>query len=447
MSPHPGRLGQTAIVIGASLGGLLAARTLSAHYERILLLERDTFPQSGQNRKGVPQGPHAHALLARGREVLEQFFPGLTAALVAQGALIPDLGDSVHWFNNGVYHCQYISGLLGLGVSRPALEAEVRARVLALPNVSISENCDVLGLTTDAAQARVTGVHLIRRAAGSAVETLTADLVVDACGRGSRSPAWLEALGYDRPQEEEVRINVGYATRYYRQEPQVQNFIIASTPPGTRGAVLLLQEDNRMVVTLAGFLGDHPPADEAGFLEFARSLPAPEIYHAIREAQPLTDVLRFKYPASLRRRYERLMRFPEGYLVFGDALCSFNPVYGQGMTACALEAETLQACLRSGSEQLAQRFFAQAARVIDIPWRLAVGNDLRRPEVAGPRSAQTRFINWYIGKLHIAAQRDPRVAAAFLSVLNLMAPPASVMGLPIALRVLWGNLGRPQSAA
>lgn len=458
MTTQHHNLGREAIVIGASIGGLLAARVLADHYDHVTILERDRFPEVGQNRKGVPQGQHTHGLLARGREVLEDLFPGLTDSLVAQGALLKDLGADIGWFNLGAYHCRYTSGLLGLAVSRPRLEAAVRTRVLALPNVDAIEGCDVLGLVTEAghpqgsdpAGCRVTGVRMIRRQAGSAEEVRTADLVVDAAGRGSRSPAWLDALGYARPREEQVKIGVGYATRTYAWDTNratPDGIVMASAPPDTRGGVMLVQEGGRFIVTLMGYLGDAPPTDEAGFLEFARSLPAPEIYDAIKHAAPLTDVVAFKYPSSLRRRYERLARFPEGYLVYGDALCSFNPIYGQGMTARALEALALRDCLRQGTASLAPRFFRQASRVIDIPWSLAVGNDLRYAEVEGPRDAKVQFTNWYVSKLHVAARHDPEVARAFLKVINLMAPPPSVMSPRIALRVLRGNLAPRKLAA
>jgi len=171
-------------------------------------------------------------------------------------------------------------------------------------------------------------------------------------------------------------------------------------------------------------------------------MPTRDIYDAIRDAEPLTPITAFKYPASARRRYERLARFPEGYLAFGDALCSFNPIYGQGMTAAALEALALHGCLRAGTDSLARRFFAEAARVIDIPWSMAVGNDLRFAQADAPRTPLIRFLNWYMSKLHPVAWNDPVVAAAFLRVVNLMAPPPSLMRPAIAWRILCGQVQR-----
>jgi len=432
-----------AVVIGASMGGLLAARALADFYDRVTLLERDSFPAIGQNRKGVPQGQHTHGLLARGREVIEHFFPHITDELVARGATLRDLGAEVRWVHDGACHHQGASGLNGLALSRPLLEGVVRARLLHLPNVSAIEQCDVEGLVTEGQS--VTGVRIVRRASGGE-EVRHADLVVDASGRGSHTPQWLEAMGFERPIEEKVQIGVGYATCTYRIKGDaadaMQGIVIGAMPPNTRVGVLLRQEGDRFIVTAAGYFGDYPPTDPAGFVEFVRRMPTLDIYDAIRDAEPLTPITAFRYPASTRRRYERLDRFPEGYLAFGDALCSFNPIYGQGMTAAALEALALHGCLRAGTDSLARRFFAEVARVIDIPWSMAVGNDLRFAQADAPRTPLIRFINWYMSKLHPVAWNDPVVAAAFLRVVNLMAPPPSLMRPAIAWRILCGQVQR-----
>ncbi len=197
------------------------------------------------------------------------------------------------------------------------------------------------------------------------------------------------------------------------------------------------------MLTLAGLLGDHPPTDEAGFLDFAGTLPAPDIYDMIKNAEPLTSPEPFKFPASARRYYERLQKFPEGYLVFGDGICSFNPIYGQGMSVAALQAAELQNALKEDSDGLAFRFFRNAAKAIDGPWTIAVGGDLRYPEVDGPRTPILKFINWYLGKLHIAARADPKLTFAFQRAAQLLDPPTSLLKPGVALRVMRGNLLGP----
>ena len=440
-----------AVIIGASMGGLLAARALADRFEQVTLLERDVFPPPGEQRKGVPQGRHAHVLLSRGREILEGFFPGLTQGLIDQGALLGDVTADARWFIDGGYHRRFASGLMALCVSRPCLEAEVRARLLSLPNVRAIERGDVLGLATTADRTRVTGVRLIRRTAGSAEEIVAADLVVDASGRGSRTPYWLEALGYLPPDEERVRAGIGYTTRLYRREPRhlAGDFaaIVVAASRTKRGGVILAQEGDRWIVSLGGYAGDHAPTDGDGFLAFAKSLAAADIYEVMREAEPLSEPAVYTFPASQRRRYERLARFPDGLLVCGDAICSFNPVYGQGMTVAALEAVALQECLAQETPELARRFFSQVAGLVDGPWRIAAGGDLRFPEVDGPRSPAVRFGNWYLGKLHVAARRDANVALAFQEVANLVAPPSHLLRPEVVLEVTRGALRPLQHAS
>jgi 2-polyprenyl-6-methoxyphenol hydroxylase-like FAD-dependent oxidoreductase len=431
-------------VIGASVGGLLAARVLADYYDEVTVLERDDLPDANEPRKGVPQGRHAHGLLARGREVLEQLFPGFSEEMVGQGAMFGDVVDDVLWFNHGVYLNNAPSGLQGLLISRPMLENGVRRRVLQLPNVRLRLQSDAAQPAFDRSGNRVTGVRVdARDGSDGAAEQLAADLVVDASGRGSHSPAWLDAEGYNRPREESIQVNIGYMTRLYRRRPEhlggKRAAILAACRPDWRLGVILAQEDDRWIVTLGGYFGDYAPADDVGFIEFARSLQKPEIFEVIRSAEPLTPPTQYHFNTNLRRHYEELTRFPQSYLAFGDALCSFNPIYGQGMTVAGMEALALRDCLAAGSLDLARRFFQAAARLIDVPWQIAVGSDLQHPKVPGKRPPQVRFINWYLAKLYRAGQRDPLLATRFLEVANLMKQPAALMEPRVALRVWKGN--------
>ena len=435
--------GKRAIVVGASIGGLMAARALSDHYEEVTIVERDALGDSREPRKGVPQGRHAHGLLARGSRTLEQLFPGFTDEILAEGARSSDIVNGCMWSNFGAVLKMATSDVRGFLVSRPTLENAVRRRVARLPNVRLRASTEAVEPEFDARRGRVTG--LLMRPVGQSArgETLSADLIVDASGRGARSPAWLERMGYTKPVEEAVRVDIGYMTRVYKRKPEhlpgLEAVLVAACPPDWRVGVILAQDGDCWIVTLGGYFGDRVPDDPAGFLAFAGSLQRREIYDVIKDAEPLTDPTPYTFNASLRRRYERLARFPEGFLVFGDALCSFNPIYGQGMSVAAIEALALSQCLAQGEANLAGGFFAAAAKTIDVPWRMAVGADLAHPGVEGPRPIPVRFINWYISNLFRAGAYDPALATRFLEVSNLLRPPPSLFEPAIAWRVWRGR--------
>lgn len=450
-NPSSSPLGRRAIVLGASMAGLLAARVLAERFDEVCLLERDALPGGPAARKGTPQAQHAHGLLARGRLILESLFPGYTAALVAQGALTGDLLANAPFVAGGRRFARGPSADTGLACSRLAIEAELRKRVLVLPRLRAFMEVDVLQPTFDGASGRVTGVRLLQRASG-AQETLAADLVVDCTGRASRTPAWLREWGYEPPLEERVPVGIGYATAYLRREPHhapgIAALIFTATPQLPLPGVLLAHEPApdgvpRWVVTLGGYAGDHPPATLEGMRERARRMGDATLAQLLEEAEPLGPVTRYNFPHSQRRRYERLARFPEGYLVLGDGIASFNPVYGQGMTVAACEAIELRRALSSGLAGLRQRFFARAAKVIDVPWQLAVGADLAIPQVPGARPLAVRFVNAYLARLFRAAPHDPVVALAFARVAHLMAPPPHIFAPHIVARVLWHSRRRP----
>ncbi len=432
-----------AVVIGGSMAGLLAARVLSDHFQTVTIIERDPLPDSPQQRRGVPQGRHTHGLLASGSGIIEQLFPGIWGTLVSDGAVDGDVVASSRWFFEGGFLARPAStDLRGLLMSRPMLEDAVRRRVLALPNVQRMENAAVEALTVDDRKQRVTGVRVGK-------ESLIADLVVDATGRGSRSPRWLEEIGFPKPAEEQVQVSICYTTRVFRRRENDLDgdlaVIIPSTPVSKCGGVMLAQEGNRWTVTIFTHFGSPVPEDLDQFREAARCLPSTLLYDVIRDAEPIGDAAATRFPASVRKRYERLDRFPAGYLVFGDAICSFNPIYGQGMSVAALEAVELKKTLESNAPDLARAFFRRAAKVIDNPWSIAAGSDLRIPETVGPRTGAVKFINWYLAKLHKAAHTDPVAAVAFLRVANLLAPPPSLMSPAIASRVLLASL-RPSKS-
>jgi len=440
------KCGKQAIVIGGSFAGLLAARVLSDHFDRVTLIERDEMNDRPEARKGQPQVRHPHTVLANGLNVLTRYFPDLPDALRKGGASITDVGTAIRWHVSGGYRRQFKSGVYFALASRPFLEWEVRRRVFSLPNVSAVDRSTVTALLSSGKGGRVTGVRTVRRGENSREEEWAAELVIDATGRGSAGLRWLEALGYAGPEENAVKIGLGYTTRIYRRRPGdlvgAELIIIAAAPPGTKRAGLFApMEDDRWNVSLVGWGGDHAPADEAGFLEFARGLAAPDIYNILPHLEPLTDFFHHKTPSNLRREYQKLTRFPGGYLVLGDAIASFNPFYAQAMASAALQAAVLDEVLtgRGPLDTLWKPFFKRTAKVVDLAWALAAGQDFNFPETRGRKIRGTNLKNAYMAKLQRATQRDTVVYGAFLRVANLLAPRKSLFQPPIMWRVLRGG--------
>jgi 2-polyprenyl-6-methoxyphenol hydroxylase-like FAD-dependent oxidoreductase len=443
-----------AVVLGGSLAGLLAARALSGAYRDVIVVERDELglEVNSEPRRGVPQGRHVHGLLASGLRAIEELLPGSRDEVAAAGVPVGDMSRNVRLCPNGRRMRQTDIGLLGLAPSRPFLENYVRSRVAALPNVELRSGTDIVGLTATPDAGRITGARVQSHrpsrgdgdgdgtgGGGGRVEVIDADLVVDATGRGSRTPRWLTELGYERPTEERLDVNLTYTTRTYRIPTDALDgdivILIGPTVQRPRGGVIQIAEQDRAIVTLFGILGDHAPTDDEGFLAFAKTLPLPDLYEALQDAEPLDQPVLIRFPASVRHRYDKLRRFPAGLLVIGDAACSFNPMYGQGMSVAAVEALLLRDHIAAGGPRW-RRFFATIRPVVDVPWRISVGGDLSFPDVPGKRTAMDRIMNRYIARLHAAGERDLTVATTFIRVSNLIAPMPMLLRPDIVLRVL-----------
>jgi 2-polyprenyl-6-methoxyphenol hydroxylase-like FAD-dependent oxidoreductase len=423
------------------MAGVLAARVLADHAKDVVVIERDRFPPIGDQRKGVPQGRHVHGLLYAGSQVIEDLFPGVMDEMVAAGGMRADVADGFGWIHEGHPHVRYTSGLQGITASRPFLEGHIRRRLLALGNVRVLDEHDATELLWDGD--RVSGVRFTRRG-DKTTETLDADLVIDATGRGTRVVKWLAEHGFTPPEDETVNVGLRYASRWFRRAAgDNRGCLVTPRPPGTRFGIVVATEGDRYLATVGSYHDEQLPDDTAGFLEFARSLPTAHIYDVVACADPIGDVDHYRFPTSQRRRFERMPRFPDGLLVIGDALCSFNPVFGQGITVAALEARLLGKLLADGGGQLPRRFFRGAAKLIDTPWDIAVGSDLRFPAVNGKRTLLVRFLHWYLPRLHVVARNDRDVAFAFQRVGNLLSPPPALL----APAVLWKVLFRGGRAA
>lgn len=440
-----------AVVIGGSIAGLFAARVLSDHFNLVSIVDRDRFPDQPVPRKGVPQAHHIHVVLARGQRVFEQLLPGLGGELTAAGAITLEWGYDSLIFTLGVWMPKTRTGLFTHICSRDLLEFTIRRRVSGLGNVRFLEERDVIGLQTDESRARVTGVRTRSRRRAITLpegEDLRADLVVDASGRASRASEWLQELGYPAPVETTVNSYLGYASRVYEQPSNFSAdwkfLVLRGQPPHiVRGGVLYPIEGGRWLVTLAGAGRDYPPLDDAGFLNFAQTLgEVPLLYEVIRDARPLTNPNGYQRTDNRWRHYERLTRWPENFVILGDAVCAFNPLYGQGMTVAALDALTLDECLHYSTRRndpggIAQRYQRAMSKNLSTPWLMATGEDFRVPQTEGAHPGRTlRAMHAYMDKLIYVCSRSPKVFQTYTEVAHLIRPLYVLFRPDIVMRVL-----------
>ncbi|TRW82879.1 2-polyprenyl-6-methoxyphenol hydroxylase-like oxidoreductase [Mycolicibacterium sp. 018/SC-01/001] len=438
------------------MAGLLAARVLTDFYDRVTLVERDVLDDTSCARRGVPQGKQPHAMLARCGQIIDELLPGACTELIADGAHVWSDGDLSRVYTRLGGHLVVRSGYIPdpsaltiMYASRPLIERHVRRRVRALPQVTIMDGHAFDGPVLD--DGVLAGVRT-RARADNEMHSLTADLVVDATGRGSRTPVFLEALGYSRPPEDRLEVNVNYVSMPVRIPSAALHedlFIDMFAPGRTRGFAMSRCEGETWIV-LVGTLGrdTKPPASRTELIEQARHLMPAHAFDALCSGEPLADIALHRFPASRWRRYDTMDRMPAGLLVTGDAVCSFNPIYGQGMTVAAIEAMALRDSLRRGPADLPRRFHRSAAKGIEVAWRTALSSDLSLPEVDGARTPVTKMTNAYIDRVLRAAETDPWVAQEFLLVTGMIAPPTRLLRPAMVRRVLTSSLrGRRKPGA
>ena len=441
---------RTAVVIGAGMAGLLSAAALAPRVDRVVVLDRDHLPAGAQARGGTPQCTHSHGVLASGSAAMEALLPGLRAELVARGAFSEgDLGTTSRWWVGGGLIADCAVGRPGMAVSRVLLESAVRDRVRALDAVTVRDEVDVAGLHPGP-DGGVAGVRVLDRADGAAAETIAADLVVDASGRTGRTETWLRAGGWPSPEVETVDVGVRYVTTHVAaREDDLDGrraSICAATPEVPRAGVAIRQEGGTWTITLVGYADSRPPLDADGVRAFARTLASPDLTALLDGREPLARPRAFRFPSCRRRRFDQRPGMPRGYVAIGDTVCSFDPAFGQGMSVAALEATALAEEIDRGGAGIEERLHRRCAAIVDGPWRIVVGADLLIPGVRGEAPPGHAMISTYLRRVQLAARRDPVVAAAFLRVVNLLAPPPSLMAPAIAWRVLRGGIREPAPA-
>lgn len=399
---------RTAYIIGASIGGLLAAAALSERFGRVVLLERDDLADGDRGRRGVPQSRHIHGLLSRGLDAMETLLPGLTDQVVEAGAPTGDLLEDFQWLADGHRLPRVKSGLRGLSATRPFLEGHIRTRVAALPGVEFRTGRTVTGLIA-APDGRITGV------ATDAGDLTGADLVVDASGRGSRSRRWLVDLGYPEVEVENLDINLTFVSRYFKADGQDLGArlgtLSGSYPERPYGMNLAMVENGMVQLTISCIAGSPPPKDHEEMLALAERLDEEVALPLLRTAEPLSPISSMRFPREQRVRFDRMDRFPDGFLPVGDAVCSFNPTFGQGMTLAGLQALLLR-------ERVDVGYLAEAAKLAEVPWAMVSSNDRRY----GPDAVRDP----YTKRLREALPGNPALATIYLKVANLVLPPTAL---------------------
>lgn len=433
-----------AVVIGASVAGLSAAAALAGHADRVTVVDRDALPGEPGARKGTPQARHLHSLMASGQRALDDLLPGVLDDLVAAGA-VPVSAPADNLWLSPVGWCARFPGTHTVpSASRDLLDWVLRRRVAALPGVGFTTRADVTGLLADPGGAAITGVRLRHRGSG-ADEELRADLVVDASGRGTRTPHLLADLGHGLPRRSEVDSRAAYSSRFYRVPADFGGdwrcISLGNEPPRTtRGGALIQVDGDRWLVSLFGYLGDHPPTDEAGFLEFARSLRHPVLHDVISAAEPAGPIHGFARLANQRWHFEEVDPWPTGLLVLGDAACALNPVYAQGMSVAAMSAVVLREHLDRSPGDVdcgkAQRALAVAA---DRAWTVAVGAD--HALLTGPDAEvdeESRRIGEHMDRVLRVALVDPHVNKVFFDVMMMLEEPSRLFAADIVDRAVGG---------
>jgi 2-polyprenyl-6-methoxyphenol hydroxylase-like FAD-dependent oxidoreductase len=438
-------IGKQAVVIGAGMAGLTAAGALSDRFDRVVVLERDTLPSEPAHRAGTPQARHVHALLISGQRALSELFPGFEQDLARAGAVPLRAGLDVRVERPGYDPFpQRDLGWFGYAASRPTIERAVRRRVESLGNTTLYQRCRVQEVLATPNGDEVTGVRYEN--GDGASETIAADLVVDASGRGALTLALLQSIGRPLPEETTIGIDLGYATCVFAIPDDASTdwkgvMTFGQAPQNSRGGLMLPLEGNRWMATIGGRHGDGPPGDAEGFLTYAKALRTPTIYNAISRAKRLDGVARYGFPQSVRRHFERLDVFPRGLLPIGDAICHFNPVYGQGMSVAALEACLLQRLLeRLGEDSnpiaaLGPAFFAEVQTLIETPWSVAI-LDFVFPDTRGQRPADFETtLKFGIALTRLAAE-DPAVHKLTIEVQHLLKPRSVYRDPTLVQRVL-----------
>ena len=430
---------EKAIVIGGSIAGLLAAHVLSDHFEEIILIEKDNYVEDDKIRNGIPQANHVHILLVKGREILQDFFPELEKDLVKKGAnKIDFLNDSRYRLPSG-WAPKFNSGIVTFTCTRTLLENTLRHQIQKNSKIKIEKGKQITSLVLE----KSNKISLKTKEN----EEIHGDLIVDCTGRNTKTPSWLEDIGFPKPKETKIDSFVGYATRRYippkndRKWKMLAIFNKPTTNPRT--GVIYPIEDGKWLVGLYGIGKNYPPTDEKGFLEFTKNLESKELYDALKDATPDSEIHGYRIQGSRKYHYEEMLRWPENFIVLGDAVSVFNPYYGQGITSAALGAKTLDDLLKNSKieKDFTQKFQKRLAKTVSLPWILGTSEDIRWPTTLGKRpDAITRLVQNHAQKVLLLAPKSTLATKSFLQMMHMIRSPAIIFHPVILLQLIANSI-------
>ncbi|MDH3658324.1 MAG: FAD-dependent monooxygenase [Nitrosopumilus sp.] len=426
---------EKAIVIGGSIAGLLAARVLSDYFKEVILIEKDSCMENGKVRIGTPQANHIHILLVKGREILQDFFPELERDLIKKGANKIDFLNDIRYRLPSGWAPKFNSGIITFTCTRTLLENTIRHQIQKISKIKIEKGKHITSFVLE----KSNKISLKTKEN----EEIHGDLIVDCTGRNTKTPSWLEDIGFPKPRETKIDSFVRYSTRRYiptKKNRKWKMLVILNKPiTNPRIGGIYPIEEGKWLVGLYSIGKNYPPTDEKGFLEFTKHLESRELYDALKDAVPDSEIYGYQVQGSRKYHYEEMPQWPENFIVLGDAVSIFNPYYGQGITSAALGAEALDDMLKNNKmkNDFTRKFQKRLATAVSLPWILGTSEDLRWPTTVGKRpNTITRMVQNHAQKVLLLSPKSTLAAKSFQQMMHMIKSPAIIFHPVILLQLI-----------
>jgi flavin-dependent dehydrogenase len=431
---------KTAIILGGGISGLLVSKVLSKKYEKVIIIEKDELEDRPEVRQGQSHAGQFHVLLLRGLNTMERYFQGITEELKDGGAVDLDLGDGAYWYSYGGVKQNIITGINTLLSSRKLIDYTVRKRVEKIPNVQIVDKTRYIDLIEK--NGTIIGVKV--KAIDTEEYEIESDLVIDATGRGTLTPKWLENNHYPKPEEEKTIVNITYKTAIYNRPvggiQQGKMMMYSPKSPEKIGVVIQPIENNKNLVCVAGWHKEDPPTDE-DLMEFLKQLPDQRFYNVLAACQKESDFVTYKFPFCLRKYFEKLSKFPKGFLPIGDVFCNLNPAHGQGITSACLQVEILEELIeKHDPANMSKIYFKKVSKVLDQCWNASAFENFRYEETIGKKPKGVNTVNKYMVAIHKAANKNASVYAELVKVSVMIKPAINLFSPNFLWKVFMTNV-------